>query len=166
MTSTKQYIDVLTRLKPGDLGLLRTHAGQGIDESVDAFDLFSGLWWPLREKNQKAPRREVAWLIAKLYAFSQIQPAPGDYLARQMGCCQPNEQTARERYRQRFDRMLILPIRQIEPALQWALDWVASDNLKIDWVKLTDDLSIWERESTRLKWANQFLQIDERKEPC
>lgn len=32
MSATEQYIDVLTRLKTGELGLLRTHAGQGLDE--------------------------------------------------------------------------------------------------------------------------------------
>ena len=48
MTATEQFIGVLTDLKTGELGLLRVHAGQGLDESVVGFDLFSGLWWPLR----------------------------------------------------------------------------------------------------------------------
>ena len=60
MTATEQYIEVLTHLKSGDLGLLRTHSGQGLDETVGGFDLFAGLWWPLRQKNERAPRREVA----------------------------------------------------------------------------------------------------------
>lgn len=166
MSQTKQYIEVLSQLKPGDLGLLRVHTCQGIDTSVEGFDLFAGLWWPLREKNERAPRREVAWLIAKLYAFRPIPHSPQDYLARQLSRCQPKENIARQRYRERFDRMLGLPIGQIERSLQWALVWIASHNRKIDWVKLTDDLSIWERETTRLGWAEQFLQIEERKEEC
>jgi CRISPR type I-E-associated protein CasB/Cse2 len=166
VSATEQYIDVLTSLKTGDLGLLRTHACQGLDESVGGFDLFTGLWWPLRQRNERAPRREVAWLIAKLYAFRPIPHSQGDYLARQLRRCQPNEEQARKRYQKRFDRMLILPVGHIEPALQWALDSVASNSPRLDWVKLTDDLSIWERESIRLKWAEQFLQIDERSESC
>lgn len=166
MSTTDQYIEVLTRLKPGDLGLLRTHAGKGLDESIDGFDLFAGLWWPLRQRNERAPRREVAWLIAKLYAFCPIPHSPNDYLARQLRRCQPNEKRERERYREKFDRMLALPVSQIEPVLQWALDWVALSRPRLDWVKLTDDLSIWERESTRLKWAQQFLKINERARPC
>jgi CRISPR type I-E-associated protein CasB/Cse2 len=166
VTPTEQYIDVLTRLKTGDLGLLRSHAGLGLDESVDGFDLFAGVWWPLRAKYEKTPRREVAWLIAKLYAFCPIPHTSEDCLARQLRCCQPNEGLARERYQKRFDRMLVLPIGHIEPALQWSLDWIASNSPRLDWVALTDDLSIWERESTRLKWAKQFLQTDERKESC
>jgi CRISPR type I-E-associated protein CasB/Cse2 len=145
-------------LKPGELGLLRTHSGYGLDESVDAFDLFAGLWWPLRQANERAPRRNVAWLIAKLYATCPVPHSPGHYLARQLRSCQPSEERARERYQTRFDRMLSLPIDKIEPELQWALRRVASNGLQLDWVKLTDDLSIWERESTRLRWAEQFLR--------
>ena len=158
MSATNEYIEILTRLKSGDLALLRKHAGQDLDESVDGFDLFAGLWWPLRQKNQRAPRREVAWLIAKLYAFCPIPYSPGEMFARQLQTCHPNEDNERKRFAQRFDRMLILPLNKIEPALQWAIALVASKKrLKLDWVKLTDDLSIWDRESTRLKWANQFL---------
>ncbi len=166
MTPTQQYIDVLTKLKAGDLGLLRTHSGQRLDESVGGFDLFTGLWWPLRERNEKAPRREVAWLIAKLYAFREIPNSSGDFLALQLGRCQPNQNQARKRYQQRFDRMLLLPVSQIEPSLQWALDWVASKSPRLDWVKLTNDLSIWDRESKRLEWAKQFLETNERTRPC
>lgn len=166
MSATRQYIDVLTRLKTGELGLLRTHAGQGLEETVDGFDLFTGLWWPLRKDNPKAPRRGVAWLIVKLYAFCPIPQSPGETLAYQLRQCQPNNDPARERFRQRFDGMLILPLDRIEPALRWALDQIASAGRKLDWVQLTDDLSFWERETTRLKWAQQFLETDERGQPC
>jgi len=166
MTPTEQYVDILTRLKTGELGLLRTHAGQGLDESVGGFDLFAGLWWPLRQANQRAPRREVAWLVAKLYASRPIPQSPGDTLARQLRLCQPIKDPARERFRQRFDRMLVLPLDKIEPALHWALDLVASTGRELDWVQLTDDLSIWERESTRIKWAYQFIGDNERGQSC
>ena len=158
-TATEQYVEILTRLKSGDLGLLRTHAGQSLDESVRGFDLFAGLWWPLQNKSQSAPRREVAWLVAKLYAVSPISHSPGDTLARQMRRCQPAVNW--ERFRQKFDRMLTLPLNKIEPELRWALTLVASKNLKLDWVKLTNDISIWEREATRLRWAEQFLETIE-----
>lgn len=157
MTPTEQYVNTLTNLKAGELGLLRTHAGQGLDEIVDGFDLFTGLWWPLRAKSKRAPRREVAWLIAKLYAFRPIEHSPGKTLACQLGQCQPVKDTERERFGQRFDRMLAMPLGKMEPELRWALDVIDSQNLKVDWVRLTDELSLWERESTRIKWAEQFL---------
>ncbi len=155
---TERYIEVLTHLKSGDLGLLRRHAGRGLDESVDGFDLFAGLWWPLRAKNQRAPRRAVAWLIAKLYAFRPIEHSSGETLAYQLGRCRKDKGTNKDLVAERLDRMLTLPIDKIEPALQWALDLIASKHFNVDWVKLTDDLSRWERESTRLNWAEDFLE--------
>lgn len=158
MSPTEQYIQILGRMKPGEIGLLRTHAGQALDESVEGFDLFTGYWWPLRANSAGVPRRAVAWLIAKLYAYRPIPQSPDDTLARQLRRCQPGEDKAIKRMRQKFDAMLMLPLGKIEPAARWALDLVASKGLKLDWVRLTNDLSIWERESTRLKWAEQFLQ--------
>ena len=163
MSATEEYIKSLTYLKTGDLGLLRIHAGQDLDKTVAGFDLFAGLWWPLRQNNERAPRREVAWLVAKLYALCPIPPSPSETIARQLGCCRPYKDPEKERFEQRFDRMLILPLDKIEPALQWALDLVASNNRGLDWVKLTDDLSRWERETTRLGWAEQFLKTVERR---
>ena len=166
MTPTEQYIKVLMNLKTGELGLLRMHAMQGLDESVEGFDLFAGLWWPLRQRNERAPRREVAWLIAKLYAFSSLTHSPDEMFASQLGRCRPVRGDEKERFAKRFDRMLNLPLSKIEPNLQWALDLLDSNNLKVDWVRLTDDLSIWERESTRLEWANEFLRTFEGGKPC
>ena len=167
MSAIEQYIRVVTSLKAGDLGLLRTHAGQGLDESVDGYDLFAGLWWPLRQqKGGPPPRREVSWLIAKLYAFSPIEHSPGDHLGRQLGACQPGERKARDRFAKRFDRMLVLPLGKIEPSLRWAIGCIASNGLKLDWVQMAIDLSRWKRESTRLKWAEQFLGDSERGQSC
>ena len=167
MTATEQYIHVLETLKAGDRKLLRMHAGQGLDRSTRGFDLFAGLWWPLRQNNPKVPRREVAWLVAKLFAVYPVPHFPDETLASQLKKCQPTRMPDHHRFAQRFDRMLVLSLNQIEPALQWALKCI--DELacpRLDWVRLTDELSIWERDSTRLKWANQFLAIHERKPSC
>jgi CRISPR type I-E-associated protein CasB/Cse2 len=158
VSATEQYVEVLAHLKPGELGLLRKHAGQGLDRSVDGFDLFAGLWWPLRARNQRAPRRAVAWLIAKLYAFRPIEHSPGQTIAYQLGRCRGPEALIDDPVAQRFDSMLTLPLVKIEPTLHWALDLIASKDLKLDWVELTDDLSFWELESKRLKWAEEFLK--------
>lgn len=145
MTATQQYIDILTRLQSGELALLRTHVGQELDASVDGFDLFTGLWWPLRQQSARAPRREVAWLIAKLYACSPLPQVTDATLARQLRRCQPVDARTQERFQQRFDRMLLQPVRDIEPALRWALDQLAARRLPLDWVRLTDDLSLGTR---------------------
>jgi CRISPR type I-E-associated protein CasB/Cse2 len=166
MTATEEFIKVLSNLKEGDLGILRKHAGQGLDESVNGFDLFAGLWWPLRAKSPRVPRRQTAWLVAKLYAFCSISQSPGETIAYQLRRCEPREERERKSFRQRFDELLKLPLDQIEPNIRWALDIIASKELKLDWVKLTDDLSIWQRESTRLKWAEEYIKTGERSESC
>lgn len=159
MSATQDYIDRLTRLKAGDLGLLRTHAGQALDESVQGFDLFTGVWWPLRAKTPRAPRREVAWLIAKLYALFPVPQVAGQTVARQLRRGQPLSEPARTRFQQKLDGMLLCPLGQMEPALQWALGAVAAAREpQLDWMKLTDDLSCWELEPTRLSWAKEFLE--------
>jgi CRISPR type I-E-associated protein CasB/Cse2 len=145
-------------MKSGELGLLRKHAGRGLDESVEGFDLFTGLWWPLRARNQRAPRRAVAWLVAKLYAFRRIEPSIGRTLAWQLARCRVNNEPEGDPVTQRFDTMLTLPLAKIEPSLRWALDLIAGKGLKLDWVQLIDDLSLWERESKRVKWAEEFLK--------
>lgn len=158
MTPTEQYVAVLTHLKSGELGLLRNHAGRELDETVEGFDLFTGLWWPLRAQSQGAPRRAVAWLIAKLYAFRPIGDSPGDNLAQGLGRCRRDKSPENDPVAQRFDRLLTLPIDHLEPSLQWGLDVLASEHFKLDWVTLINDLSIWERETTRLNWAEEFLK--------
>ena len=155
MTPTEDFIRTLQALKPGDLGLLRNHAGLPLDESVNGFDLFAGLWWPLRQKSQNAPRREVAWLIAKLYAFRPMPQLPDATLAFLLGKAGPTD----KRRQQKFDELLTLPLSQIESALQWALSLIAGKVDGVDWVRLTNELSIWERESTRLRWAEEYLQL-------
>lgn len=160
MKPTERYIEVLQNLKSGDLSLLRAHVEQGLDTSSQGFDLFAGLWWPLREKNQRAPRREVAWLIAKLYAFRPIPHSDNSHIAYELRSYEPHEERARQSYLNRFDRMLEASLRRIEPHLQWALNVLDVNDSKLDWVKLTDELSIWERESTRMKWVKKYLSIE------
>ncbi len=167
MNATELFIDALTSLKEGELGLLRKHAGQGLDETVEGFDLFTGIWWPLRsQKHGIPPKREVAWLVAKLYAFRPLAPSPGDTLSKQLAKSIPRNEQEQIRYVERFDQMLSLPIRKIEAGLLWALDVIAKKENRLDWVRLAEDLRSWNNESTRLRWSEEFTKIDERKEPC
>lgn len=159
MKPTEKFIETLASLKSGDLGRLRQHANTGLDESVDGFDLFAGVWWPLREKYKSAPRRPVAWLVAKLYACCAMPHAEGATLASQLGKLRFSDEHAKCRHQQKFDAMLVLSLDQIEPPLLWALRLIAANGGTLDWVRLTDQLSIWEHETTRLEWAKEFLNL-------
>jgi len=146
--------------------MLRAHAHRSLDASVDGFDLFTGLWWPLRDKRQDAPRRTVAWLVAKLYASCPVRHSPGDELAAQLRRCSPQALRNDERFGARFDGLVRLPIERIESDLGWALRAISNQGLGVDWVQLTNDLSGWDRERVRRRWASQFLGFKGRSKKC
>ena len=159
MTETERYVERLASLKEGERSMLRRYVGRDLDETVDAFDLFAGLWWPLRQRSPKAPRREVAWLVAKTHAMHPIPQARGLRLAAQLPRCRPQRDREQgRRFDERFDRMLTLSLAEIEHDLQWAVGCLAAKDLPLDWARLIDDLSIWHRESKRLMWAKEYLE--------
>lgn len=121
------FIQRLEDLKEGERSRLRRLAGQPLDATLSGFDLFTGLWWPLREKNKFAPRRETSWLVAKVYgAFPIAHLRSGDKaarptLARVLGRCEPHDDYGRPRFRTRFDGLLCSHLSALEPHLRWAL---------------------------------------------
>jgi len=181
MSQTDRFITTLENarlLGTGERSRLRSLAGQGLDADTRGFDLFAGLWWPLRQKNQAAPRRGIAWMVCKLHATVAIPHIRRDSaaLAVLLGNREPREPNARKRFRQRFDSLLQTPLTGIEPGLRWALSVVreavvAGRAQGLDWVQLTDDLSIWDRgeehrhhRDVRDIWAEQYLEaIHQRK---
>lgn len=156
--STPDYINRLERLKEGERSRLRSLAGMPLDARLDGFDLFTGLWWPLRATNERAPRREPSWLVAKLFgAFGFAVPharSEGQKmrptLPAVLGACEPRHERNGPRFRTRFDALLCSPLSALEPHLRWALDEIARAAqgcgvTGIDWARLLDDLSLWDR---------------------
>ncbi len=166
MSATEDYISILSGLKEGDLGLLRRLGSRGQEDSVDGFDLFAGLWWPLRQRNQRAPRRQIAWLVAKLYAANPLEHVKGAFFAKQLGITRPFESGAIQNHKKRFNQILVSPVGHLEAPLQWGLSWLKETRPQVDWVKLTDDLSVWEIEKTRGDWACLYLAPNERNVQC
>jgi len=163
-TATEIYIDRLLSLKPGARGLLRSHCLQPLDESTDAFDLFAGLWWPLRQNNPKVPRRSVAWLVAKLIGSCQIEHHQGRLFSTETGRrAMRFPRDDRQRFETRFDQLLIQPADALEPELLFFLRDLHRNEFSIDWVQLTDDLSGWAvGNMIQRKWAKQFVDAQER----
>lgn len=187
--STAKYIQRLAALEAGERSRLRTLAGRPLDARLDGFDLFTGLWWPLRHDSPVAPRRETSWLVAKLFgvfgaAVPHVVPEGqklGPMLPAVLGLCEPRdlpEFKSRGRFRTRFDALLCSPLSALEPHLRWALGEAAQvvqarapharGVSGIDWARLLDDLSIWDRgEQHRLQrdvrdiWAEAYLNAAE-----
>jgi len=171
MSQTVEYIRRLEAIKEGERSLLRSLGGQPLHARLDGFDLFTGLWWPLRQVSPVAPRRETSWLTAKLfgaYRVPHVKPESGigPTLPAVLGICEPRdppEFKARSRFRTRFDALLCSPLPALESHLRWALGEVARavagriaharGIIGIDWAQLLDDLSIWDRgERHRIGW--------------
>jgi hypothetical protein len=178
------FIKRLEDLKEGERSRLRRLVGQPLDKTLQGFDLFTGLWWPSRANSPVAPRRETSWLVAKLFgafgsAVPHIRPqsGPGPTLPAVLGVCEPNDPPdykARDRFRRRFDAPLCSPLPALEPHLRWALNELARavagrvpharGITGIDWGRLLDDLSIWDRGDEHRRhrdirdiWAEQYL---------
>lgn len=160
MNKTAEYIKRLSDLQEGDRSRLRRLTGRPLDATLQGFDLFTGLWWPLRANSPATPRREPSWLVAKLFAVFRvphIRPDSGakPTLPAVLGQCEPHDEDGRKRFRTRFDALLCSNLTSLEPHLGWALREVARavagrvpharDVKGIDWVQLLDDLSIWDR---------------------
>ncbi len=176
MTPTVEFISKLENLKEGQRSCLRRLAGLPLDKALQGFDVFTGLWWPLRHANPATPRRETSWLVAKLYGMFPIPhvrphpPADQLTLARLLRRCEPRDDDDQERFRKRFDALICSPLSCVEPHLHWALRVIARAVAQevvpgMDWAQLLDDLSIWDRgeehrreRDVRDIWAEQYLQ--------
>lgn len=178
MTLTEEFIQGLENMKEADRSLLRKLARQPLDETVPGFDLFTGLWWPLRRRSPWAPERRTAWLVAKLYAAHPVPNVrgPAAHLASVLGKCKrAHNPPDSKRLDARFDALLQQPLSALEPHLAWALatvrNAVAQKHLDgIDWIQLLDDLRYWargsdgpyselegQRRDIREVWAEKYL---------
>jgi CRISPR type I-E-associated protein CasB/Cse2 len=178
MSPTDTFVRKLQALKEGELSVLRAHAGKPLDETLPGFDLFTGLWWPLRQKSPKAPSREASWLVAKLFgAFPVKHSRPEEEhqhptLAKILGRIEPCDDYGSRRFRARFDALLCSSLSSLEPQLRWALSQVDAAVTRgrvpgLDWVELLDDLWKWDRggdRDIREQWADQYLTaVNQRK---
>ncbi len=158
-TNTELFVSKLEALKEGDLSLFRALRGQRLDESLKGFDVFTGVWWALRQLPGAVPRREIAWLVIKLYAIAGLKHKTESSFASCFGRVYRTieEEKARNRFLDRFDDMLNLDLSLLEYPLQMALLQIKNERIEyIDWIKLTDDLSKWDNEHTRSRWAQEF----------
>jgi hypothetical protein len=58
-------------------GIMAAAADRSMDEDPAAFDIFTGLYWPLRNKHRTLPSRPAAWLALKLMATAgKARPRP------------------------------------------------------------------------------------------
>lgn len=160
MSATDEFIKRIEALQNGERSRLRRLAGQPLGSTLQGFDLFTGLWWPLREVSPRAPRRETSWLVTKLLGSFPVPAIRrdcgfGPTLPSVLGLCEPRDEVKRSPFRRRFDALLCSPLATLEPHLCWALGQIAhavngptarvGEVKGINWATLLDDLSLWDR---------------------
>lgn len=120
MSMTEQFIRRLESMGSADRSSLRRLTRQSLADTTQSFDLFTGLWWPLRQKSPVAPRRETSWLVARLCGEFPLRHVRSDdtQLATILGRLEPRDKHAGRRFRARFDALLQSPLAALEPLLQ------------------------------------------------
>ena len=74
-----RFVAAASRLDDISWGVVRNAALRRLDEDPAAFDIFTGLYWPLRSGDVSVPPRAAAWLLLKLMAdaTARFRPVPG-----------------------------------------------------------------------------------------
>ena len=72
-----KFVRLCSRLDNASWAILEQAANKPLNYSAAAFDIFTGLYWPLRQKDKTAPARNAAWLALKLMATAgAMRPTP------------------------------------------------------------------------------------------
>jgi len=75
-----KFVHLASRLDSTAWAVLSEAANQPLNHSPAAFDIFTGLYWPLRNKDQTLPSRNAAWLALKVMATAgQLRPSSRNF---------------------------------------------------------------------------------------
>ena len=75
-----RFVSAAAQLDGTAWGILANAAGLSMDEDPAAFDIFTGIYWPLRNKHSTLPSRNAAWMALKLMATAgRGRPSPGNH---------------------------------------------------------------------------------------
>lgn len=154
-----QYIAKLQSIGIGPLHHLRNATLRDLHEDIESFDLFTGLWWPLRSASAGAPRRRIAWSVAKLQGAVPLRDGRGATFPKLVSSVARRlTQEQRKSLEQRFDALLQADLRAVEAQLSWFLRFLRKHGAtELDWGELTNTLSRWELPGYRARWARDYL---------
>jgi hypothetical protein len=73
-----KFIRLAAGLDTASWAVVEQAANKALDHSPAAFDIFTGLYWPLRNRDRTLPSRNAAWLALKLMATAgRLRPKGG-----------------------------------------------------------------------------------------
>jgi CRISPR type I-E-associated protein CasB/Cse2 len=163
------FVTALEKLGPDALSLLRRSTGLSLAESVAAFDLFTDIYWPLRERD-RGLSRQACWRVATLYPWHPQPHGTGD-----LGLClawlvplghSDSDRRARDREERRFETLLTADNAALDTALHYAVRRLARREIPIDWRQLLEDLTVWRSPDQMIqnKWATSYNRLTKRGE--
>lgn len=167
--STRAFVEELCgHVKNGELALLRSQAQRDLATSVLAYDLFTGLWWPLRRNDPRVPERASAWQLIKLYSFIPVaqDPSPSRRLAEHLRRLWKAASDERERARlgRRYDQLFASRHGELEARLREALLMVVNAKRRegalpaLDWEELLESLRTTEWPQRRNAWMATIVR--------
>lgn len=169
MIGCELFVTALEKLGPDALSLLRRSTGFSLAESVTAFDLFTEIYWPLRERHRGLSRR-TCWQVATLYPWHP-QPRGTSDLGLSLARLAPlgyrdTDRREREREERRFETLLAAAHTALDAALHDAVRRLARRQIPIDWRQLMEDLTAWQSPDhvTQTKWAASYHNFTTRGE--
>lgn len=79
-TGASKFVRLASQLDAASWSVLAQAANRALNYSPAAFDIFTGLYWPLRNKDRTCPSRNAAWLTLKLMATAgPLRPTAHHY---------------------------------------------------------------------------------------
>jgi len=73
-----KFVRLAAGLDAASWAVVEQAASKALDHSPAAFDIFTGLYWPLRNRDRTLPSRNAAWLALKLMATAgRLRPVAG-----------------------------------------------------------------------------------------
>jgi len=72
-----KFVRLAAGLDSASWAVLQQATNKALNHSPAAFDIFTGLYWPLRNRDRTVPSRNAAWLAMKLMATAgRLRPQP------------------------------------------------------------------------------------------
>jgi len=158
-SAAEQFVDRLGELSESDLKTLRNAAGGRRGDDVRVYDIFTGLFRPLRRKHIMV--RWAYYLVATLYPWHPGNGPPANLGAAMRRLRPPSrEKDARDRADRRFRRLLDSKGRDLGVRLLECVRMLRREGIPVDWPRLIEDLSQWYRgnHKTQYSWAEEYFR--------
>ena len=156
------FISQLFVLSAGDKTRLRAMLGRNPCWDVQAGDLFTGIFWPLRQKKLGRLERESCWIVATLFAFNELPG--GERAGMDIGAVTGHVKSwgfrndhEKKRAERRFKNLLQMDRAQLALPLAVLIRILRKRNVPVDWTRLLTDLTEWNAEGkpVQARWKHQ-----------